>query len=136
MGCTTRPGRWGASTGPGTDRPRGGLLRSSSERQHGARFGGPTALELVDVSEGWELHARCRGEEDTLFFGPNRFEPKRERLAREQAAKAVCAGCPVVDACREHALRYGEMYGVWGGLGETDRRMLLERRGGSVATAV
>lgn len=79
--------------------------------------------------DGWEDAAACRREDPTMFFGPNRFEPKRERLAREKAAKAICATCPVVDACREHALLHGELYGVWGGLGEADRRGLMEGRG-------
>lgn len=79
-------------------------------------------------SEGWEAAARCRDHDPALFFGPNRFEPKRERLAREAEAKAVCATCPALQACREYALRNGEIYGVWGGLGEADRRELLERR--------
>lgn len=109
---------------------------SGPEHRDAARRASPVPLELVDVSDGWELDARCRGEEDALFFGPNRFEPKRERLAREQAAKAICAGCPVVAECRDFALRHGEMYGVWGGLGEGDRRVLFEGRSGHVATAV
>ena len=87
-----------------------------------------TVLFPFDVQHGWELDARCRGEDASLFFGPNRFEPKRERLAREAAAKQICARCPALGPCREYALREGELYGVWGGLGENDRRaMLLER---------
>ena len=85
---------------------------------------------VPDDGDGWELEARCRAEDPTLFFGPNRFEPKRERLQREAAAKAVCAGCPALVACREHALEQGELYGVWGGLGEADRRTMLAARGG------
>jgi WhiB family transcriptional regulator, redox-sensing transcriptional regulator len=76
-------------------------------------------------AEGWEDEARCRTEDARLFFGPNRFEPKHERLAREAAAKAICATCPVVAPCRQQALAEGELYGVWGGLGEADRRALL-----------
>ena len=41
---------------------------------------------------------------------------------RELRAKLVCAGCPVLEMCREHALSVGEPYGVWGGLSETERR--------------
>lgn len=93
------------------------------------------AAGLVDVSDGWEDRARCRDEDATLFFGPNGFEPKRERLAREAAAKAICRGCPAIRVCREYALAEGEMYGVWGGLSEADRRVVLEGRG-IVATAV
>jgi WhiB family transcriptional regulator, redox-sensing transcriptional regulator len=58
-------------------------------------------------AEGWEGEARCRTEDARLFFGPNRFEPKHERLAREAAAKAICATCPVVAPCRQHALAEG-----------------------------
>lgn len=96
-------------------------------------------LNLLAVvrDEGWESEGRCRSENDELFFGPNGFEPKHERLAREDAAKAICATCPVIQPCREHALRYAEPYGVWGGLGEAERRALLEQRQAVVrATAV
>ncbi|MCC5949641.1 MAG: WhiB family transcriptional regulator [Nitriliruptoraceae bacterium] len=98
---------------------------------------GPRVLRtaLIDVSDGWDGDARCRGEDAALFFGPNGFEPKRERLAREAKAKAICQGCPAVRACREYAIVEGELYGVWGGLGETDRRPLIERHA-QVATAV
>ena len=84
-------------------------------------------------SDDWEASARCRSHDPTLFFGPSRFEPKRERLEREAAAKAVCATCPALRLCREHALQSGEVYGVWGGLGEADRRALLAS--GQVAAA-
>lgn len=85
-------------------------------------------LFAFEVQHGWERDARCRGEDAALFFGPNRFEPKRERLAREAAAKAVCHTCPALTACREHALTSGETYGVWGGLGETERRGMTAAR--------
>jgi WhiB family transcriptional regulator, redox-sensing transcriptional regulator len=86
-------------------------------------------------AEGWEDEARCRTEDARLFFGPNRFEPKHERLTREAAAKAICATCPVIAPCRQHALAEGELYGVWGGLGEADRRAMLISSG-HVAAAV
>ncbi|MEX1162133.1 MAG: WhiB family transcriptional regulator [Nitriliruptor sp.] len=84
-------------------------------------------LVAARAEDAWERGARCRTEDPVLFFGPNRFEPKRERLAREARAKAVCAGCPALEACREHAIAEGELYGVWGGLGEADRRTLVAR---------
>ncbi len=85
--------------------------------------------EAVEVGESWEEDALCRGSAGALFFGPHGFEPKRERAVREEAAKAICARCPALDACREHALRHEELYGVWGGLGEAERRALLEQDG-------
>ena len=78
-------------------------------------------LSLTTAST-WEERAACRGHDPSLFFGPNRFEPKRERLAREAAAKEVCRGCPVRVPCGEHAMSVGESFGVWGGLGESERR--------------
>lgn len=85
-------------------------------------------LFSFEAQEGWETQARCRGEDAALFFGPNRFEPKRERLSRESAAKEICRSCPALTACREYSLSQEELYGVWGGLGEADRRAVLARR--------
>lgn len=94
----------------------------------------PVRLALVaevgDTGATWELDARCRGADGGLFFGPHGFEPKKQRAEREAAAKQLCATCPVVQPCRDHALRHQEPYGVWGGLGEAERRALLEQRGG------
>jgi WhiB family transcriptional regulator, redox-sensing transcriptional regulator len=91
-------------------------------------------IAVTGDEPAWMQQARCRTEDPALFFGPNRFEPKRERLAREAAAKAVCRGCPCIRLCREHAIAAGESYGVWGGLGESDRRELIAER--VVAAAV
>lgn len=62
-----------------------------------------------------------------MFFAPSK-EPTAARLTREQAAKQVCAGCPVLTECREHALLQPEPYGVWGGLTAAERRVVLARR--------
>lgn len=69
----------------------------------------------------------CRRDEAGLFFAPSK-EPTAARLAREEAAKRVCARCPVMVACREHALLQPEPYGVWGGLTAAERRVVLARR--------
>jgi WhiB family redox-sensing transcriptional regulator len=83
--------------------------------------------EVGDTASVWELEARCRGADAALFFGPHGFEPKGQRAEREAAAKEVCAACPVIEDCRRHALLRQELYGVWGGLGETERRAMLEQ---------
>ena len=67
-----------------------------------------------------ELRGACRGADCNLFFHPE-GERGPARVAREAAAKAVCARCPVVDPCRAHALATREPYGVWGGMSESDR---------------
>jgi WhiB family transcriptional regulator, redox-sensing transcriptional regulator len=82
----------------------------------------------------WHSEAVCRRDEAGLFFAPSK-EPTAARLTRERAAKRVCAGCPVLVECREHALRHPEPYGVWGGLTAAERRVVLARRRRSAAAA-
>ena len=52
--------------------------------------------------------------------------------AREAAAKAVCAACPVIEQCRKHSLKVREPYGVWGGLTEDDREAIYAEQRGRV----
>jgi len=73
--------------------------------------------------------ASCRGADAELFFGPTDPETRVERVRRENTAKSICRDCPAVLACRDHALEHGEVYGVWGGLGEQERRIQLTRLG-------
>jgi len=72
----------------------------------------------------WQLHGRCRGMDSAKFFHPESERgPRKEE--RDDAAKAICAQCPVIDPCRAHALQVREPYGVWGGLTEAERERLL-----------
>ena len=75
----------------------------------------------------WHSNAACRRDEAGLFFAPSK-EPTAARLSREEQAKRVCARCPVLLECREHALIQPEPYGVWGGLTAAERRVVLARR--------
>jgi WhiB family transcriptional regulator, redox-sensing transcriptional regulator len=71
----------------------------------------------------WRLRAACRNVDSTVFFAPD-GEQARERDAREARAKAICARCRVIGPCAAYAIRYGERYGVWGGLTERERAAL------------
>lgn len=77
-------------------------------------------------STDWHDSAACRGEAGRDFYPPFGGERKRERLAREQRAKTVCAVCPVRTECLEHAIVSRERYGVWGGL-NFDERVTFRR---------
>ncbi len=83
---------------------------------------------LADRMWGWQFDAACRGEDSALFFAPNYFERREEKDAREAGAKVICARCPVRDECLEYALRIREPHGIWGGLNEMERRLLLRER--------
>lgn len=49
-------------------------------------------------------------------------------------AKSLCAPCQQRDPCAEYALDHPELRGIWGGLTESERRVL--RRRGGVAVGV
>lgn len=80
----------------------------------------------VHTLDNWRTHAACRGPETALFFPPATTERREDRDARERRAKAICRQCPVRSQCLDHALRVGEMHGIWGGLNEAERRGLTE----------
>lgn len=73
----------------------------------------------------WQLHGLCRGLDSSMFFHPD-GERGHARVQREKRAKEMCHRCPVIEACRSHALEVGESYGVWGGLSESERDLLLK----------
>jgi WhiB family redox-sensing transcriptional regulator len=72
----------------------------------------------------WHELGRCHEEDDTLFYHPEN-ERGSTRLARADAAKAVCRECPVRMVCREQSLANRESHGTWGGLSEDERSLLL-----------
>ena len=76
-------------------------------------------LTTYDPGE-WRLDAACR-DLDTAIFFPDSEEDSGPALA-------VCASCPVRQACLEFALITRQDDGVWGGLTETERRRLRRRR--------
>lgn len=74
----------------------------------------------------WQLSGACRTLPTEMFFHPD-GERGSSRHKRENAAKALCASCPVIEQCREHALTVHEPYGIWGGLTEDERLVILEK---------
>lgn len=64
----------------------------------------------------WSDLAAC-ADYDTEFFYPPKGVSARK-------AKAVCADCPVINECREFALRVPEEHGVWGGTTPEERKAL------------
>src|SRR5262245_30696129 len=65
------------------------------------------------------MNAACAGEDPDLFF------PDGPRANENTAhAKAVCARCPVRDACLKWAIDNRQTHGIWGGLDETERTIV------------
>jgi WhiB family redox-sensing transcriptional regulator len=68
----------------------------------------------------WRQRAACRGVDPDIFY------PVSDEEAED--AKAICAICPVRQACLEWALTRRESDGVWGGATERERRRIIRRR--------
>ena len=71
----------------------------------------------------WHSRAACRTEKPQwveVWF------PPRGKNATE--AKAICAGCPVVDECLDWAITHHERHGVRGGMDVKERRREAGRR--------
>lgn len=70
----------------------------------------------------WALDAECNGMPADWFL-PD------ERQPFPQAARDACARCPVRRECLEYALMSPwEHWGLWGGTGPRERRMILRGR--------
>lgn len=67
--------------------------------------------------DGWEERAACRGADVELFFS---VEEEFQKQALE-----FCARCEVRSECLETAISNREMYGIWGGMLESERRSLI-----------
>ena len=80
----------------------------------------------------WRNKAICRTEDPELFFPVGSSGPA---LLQVQQAKAVCRRCPVTEECLGWAMQTGQDAGVWGGMGEDERRA-VRRRGGTRALTV
>lgn len=66
----------------------------------------------------WRDHAACAGKDPNIFF------PTRGDSTAMARAKAICATCPVTDACLQRALDESLNSGVHGGLSAKERRLL------------
>ncbi len=73
----------------------------------------------------WKADAACRDLDVDLFFPDSESD--------SAPALAVCAECPVRDACLDFALRSRQLDGVWGGHTESERRRLRRRLGRTAA---
>ncbi len=71
-------------------------------------------------SSDWRDAALCAQTDPEAFF------PEKGGSADE--ARKVCANCDVSEECLKYAFNNNELYGVWGGLTERERRKLRRRQ--------
>ena len=77
---------------------------------------------MADHNDTLYRRAACGGVPAELFF-PEQSPPDPRHVAQ---AKAICASCPVRDACL--AVGMAEEHGIWGGLDPNERRLLRRRQ--------
>lgn len=65
--------------------------------------------------------SRCTDVDSPLFF------PTYDSPSSTEAAKKICAWCPIRVECLRHAMENDEL-GVWGGTSEAERRSLKRPR--------
>ncbi|MEU0017997.1 WhiB family transcriptional regulator [Streptomyces rochei] len=70
----------------------------------------------------WQDRAACVGLDSRVFYANGKH-------AREQvnAARKVCAACPVAAQCADFAIQTGEKWGVWGGMSQKQLRQRRRR---------
>ena len=76
----------------------------------------------------WMARGLCTNVPPSTFFPSDG--------AGVEAARKICATCPVQQLCLEHALAHRIDHGVWGGCSERERRRILKRRRAAQATSV
>lgn len=74
--------------------------------------------------------AACTTASADLFF------PESKTPKASDAARATCLGCSQLVACREWALGFPEMPGVYGAMSMHERRMERRRRKAAAAAAL
>lgn len=97
--------------------PTSEALRAAKLREREARQPHTPAPD-----RSWRNDAACRTADPELFF------PLKNDSGDALAAKAICRGCTVREACLDYAVNRPERFGIYGGLDEDERRTLRRRR--------
>ncbi|MEY2567722.1 MAG: WhiB family transcriptional regulator, redox-sensing transcriptional regulator [Actinomycetota bacterium] len=72
------------------------------------------------MDTGWMAKGKCRELPPSTFFPSDGVGV--------DAARQVCAECPVQAMCLEYALEQHIDHGVWGGASERERRRIARQR--------
>lgn len=89
------------------------------------------APDTLGHSLEWQASAACRTTDNPELFFPR--GTTGEWLLEIEEAKAICYGCPALEACFLWALTNREEHGIWGATTVAERRKILRRRGVRIA---
>lgn len=99
--------------------------RRDPDRERRSGHEGPTG------DTRWMARGACVNHPTDLWF-PSTSDGRKGRpsgMYAGQAARAkkVCSTCPVVAECAAYAITNREEFGVWGGLDEDERRLIIRQ---------
>ncbi|MEU4331393.1 WhiB family transcriptional regulator [Nonomuraea dietziae] len=82
------------------------------------------------VTPGWHEQAACKGVDHWVFCNDEAAQRGGEPRPpyNDEDAKSYCAGCPVINECREEALRMRDFFMTRGGMNEDELRAEHRRR--------
>lgn len=83
---------------------------------------------MDEAEQTWMAEGMCRHYPPAAFFPSDGVGV--------DAARKICAECPVRVDCLEYALAQRIDHGVWGGCSERERRRILKRRRQEATAAV
>ncbi|MCX4580387.1 WhiB family transcriptional regulator [Streptomyces sp. NBC_01571] len=74
---------------------------------------------MTSATTDWRENSACGSADADELFADS---------PRQKRAKLICMGCPVRTECLAEALDERIEFGVWGGMTERERRVLLRRK--------
>jgi WhiB family redox-sensing transcriptional regulator len=81
-------------------------------------------VKEFEETPAWYAYAACRAPDvDRAWFFAHRGE-----MHKINAAKKTCWRCPARLECLAYAMTNREVYGIWGGTSERERREIRKQR--------
>lgn len=70
--------------------------------------------------------ALCAEVDPEIWF-PEEGGNSKYKTPAAMYAKQLCEACPAMQECRDYALKYTGLFGIWGGLDPSERRDIQKR---------
>lgn len=96
-------------------------MKTEQEIQRSRRASAAQMMRFISELTQWSWmdSAACANADPEMFF------PVPGDEAMNRKARAFCDHCPVREECLQFSLDTREMYGIWGGLSDRDRKRLM-----------
>lgn len=110
-----------------------GSRRAKPVEKESAISPAPSTQPLKEIhfrkGEEWRIDSACLTADPDIFFpqGENTGRKAAVELeAKEDVARSYCRRCPVREACLHFALDTNQEAGIWGGLNEGERKIIID----------